>query len=222
MRTIMKTPEWLFLLGLVLFSAMPAFASGSLKGEEAHVYQSFSFEPYFSCDIPANWGREEGDRSLGRSQQDKKVYGIILHGPYSGVIPVNISIYFYAKGNLMENSLETYIRRHAHPLFVVKEGDSYGPVTEADIAGRNAWVFERQKNEFVPYSPLEGIELPPDDVRVYERREMMARSAPVREKFVVISAVCGFYALRYSAPAEKFEEFLPDFEQVTATFHALQ
>lgn len=222
MRTIMKTLEWLFLLGLVLFSAMPAFASGSLKVEDAHVYQSFSLESYFSCDIPASWGREEGDRSLGLSREDKKIYGIILHGPYSGVIPVNIAIYFYAKGNQLEDSLETYIRRHAHPFFVVKEGDSYGPVTEAHVAGREAWVFERQKNEFVPYSPLEGIELPPDDVRVYESRERMARPTPVREKFVVISADCGFYALRYSGPAEKFEEFLPDFEQVTATFHALQ
>ena len=222
MRPIKKSPKWLPIFVLALIFSMTAFASGNLAVDEAHVYQHFSLEPYFSCNIPASWGMEEGDSSFGFSQEEKKVYGIILHGPYSGVIPVEISIYFYAKGNLMEDSLETYIRRHAHPLFVLKEGDSYGPVTEAHVAGRESWIFDRQKNEFVPYSPLDGIEMPPEDVRVYERREMMARPVPVREKFVVIPAESGFYALCYSAPAEQFEEFLLDFEQVITTFHALQ
>lgn len=221
MRSITKTLLWLILV-LALTSSMTAFASGNLAVDEAHVYQSFSLEPYFSCTIPASWGREEVDHPLGLSPEDKKVYGIKLHGPCAGVIPVSISIYFYAKGNLLEESPETYIRRHAQPLFVLKEGDSYGPVTHADVAGRKAWAFERQKNEFVPYSPLDDIEPPPDDVRVYERREMMARPVPVREKFLVIPVDSGFYALHYSAPADQFELFMPDFEQVATTFHALQ
>lgn len=219
MRLIPKT---LFFLLLIVTSSTTACAGGNLAVEDTHLYQPFSFKPYFSCNIPANWGKEEGDPSLGLSQEEKKVYGIILHGPGSGVVPTTISIYYYAEGNLVEDSAETYIRGHAQPLFVLKEGDSYSPVTDSNVAGRKAWVFERQKNEFVPYSPLDGIEMPPDDVRVYERREMMARPVPVREKFVVIPSDSGFFALRYAAPAAEFEQFLPDFEQVTTTFHALQ
>lgn len=219
-RAIKKFQKWLFILVLA-FSRL-ALASGSLAVEQAPVYQVFSLEPYFSCNIPASWGREEVDRPSEFSQEERKVYGIVLLRPGFDVISVRISIYFYAKGNPLEDSPETYIRRHARPLFVLKEGDSYGPVTNTHVAGRNAWVFDRQKNEFVPYPPLDGIEPSSDDVRVYEHRERMAKLIPVREKFVVISADSGFYALRYSAPARQFEEFLPDFEQVTTTFDALQ
>lgn len=222
MRAIKKSLKWLPFLVLALTASIPALANRNLAVEETHAYRLFSLEPYFSCNIPTSWRSEEGDRSSELSQEEKKVYGIMLHRPGSGVIPVRISIYFYAKGNPLEDSPETYIRHHARPRFVLKEGDSYGPVTDTHIAGRNAWFFERQKNEFVPNSPLDGMELPPDDVRVYERHEKMARPIPVREKFVVISADSGFYALCYSAPARQFEEFLPDFEQVTTTFDALQ
>ncbi|MGE4545508.1 MAG: hypothetical protein AB7D06_15520 [Pedobacter sp.] len=222
MRTIKKSTKWLPILVLALVSSMTACASGNLAGEEAHVYQLLTLEPYFSCNIPASWGREEGDSSFGLSREEKKVYSITLHESGTGVIPVRISITFYAKGNQLEDSPDTYIRRHARPLFVLKEGDVYGPVTDTYVTGRNAQVFERQKNEFVPYFPLDGIEPPTDDIRVYERRERMARPIPVREKFVVIPVNSGFYALRYSASAEQFEQFLPDFEQVTTTFHVLQ
>ena len=222
MRAIKKISKWLIILLLALLSSMTASASDNLVGEEARAYLFFSHEPYFTCNIPASWGKEEGDSSFGLSQEEKKVYGIILHGPGAGVVPVRITISFYAKGNQLEDSPETYVRRHAQPFFVLKEGDSYGPVTVVSVAGINAWVFERQKNEFVPYSPLDGIEPPPDDIRVYERREMMARPVPVRERFVVVPAGSGFYALRYSAPAEQFAQYLPEFEQVTTTFHVLQ
>lgn len=222
MRLIPKTLKWPLFLLLTITSSTAAFAGGMLAVEDAHIYQHFSFEPYFACSVPASWGKEEGNPPPGLSQDEKKVYGIILHGPVSGVVPIRISIYFYARGNLLEDSAESYIRSHAHPFFVLKEGDSYGPVEDADVAGRKARVFERQKNEFVPCSPLEDIDMLSEDSRVYERREMMARPVPVREKFVVIPAESGFYALCYSAPADQFEEFLPDFEQVTTTFHVLQ
>ena len=182
----------------------------------------FTLAPYFACQIPADWSVESGDHGYGLSPEEKKVFGITLQAPRAGVLPVTVSVLFYAAGNLLHDSPETYIRRHAQPIFVAKEGDEYGPVTVAVVGKQKTWVFERQKNEFVPAVPLDGIQSPADDPRVYARPSVMARPVPVRERFAVIPAAAGFYALRYSAPAEQFAQFLAAFEQVATTFHPLQ
>lgn len=58
-----------------------------------------------------------------------------------------------------------------------------------------------------------------EDPRVYEvKREMMARAVQVRERFVVIPGNRGFHALRYSAGANDYQEFLPAFEMLVASF----
>jgi hypothetical protein len=51
---------------------------------------------------------------------------------------------------------------------------------------------------------------------------MMARAVPVRERFVVIPGKAGFHVLRYSAEARDFQEFIPDFEKLVATFEILE
>ena len=227
----MKTPDMavrhrrlklllLPLLMLAVATVAPANAAGDAAA--APGFQPFTLAPYFSCEIPKNWGTDDGHHGFGLSPEEKKVFGITLQAPDMGVLPVRISVFFYAKGNLLHDSPEVYIRRHAQPIFAVKEGDDYGPVTVAVVGKQKAWVFERQKNEFVPYSPLDGVDPLPDDPRVYERRSMMVRPAPLRERFVVIPAESGFYVLRYSAPAKRFAKYRPDFERVTVSFHPQQ
>lgn len=178
---------------------------------------------YFRCDIPRGWARIEMMSEL--SADEKKVYGGELKGPWSGETPPRISVFYYAEGNLLYTSVDHYLRVFAHPaLGVVLEGSEYGSIAPLAVSGREGMTFERIKNEYVPLSNLiapvdrEGS----DDPRVYERREMMARPVPVRERFVVLPAPPGFYALRYSAPQEVFPENLPVFEKVVTTFHAMK
>ena len=179
---------------------------------------------YFTCDIPPDWGRTDG-ATVGLSDEEKKTYGIKLQAPFWGEVPTRISVYYYAEGNLLYKSADHYLRLFAQPaLGTALEGSSYGAVSPTVISGREGVTFERVKNEYLPLnntiSPIDGEN--DNNPLVYERREMMARPVPVRERFVVLPAPPGFHALRYSAPEEDFAEALPVFEKVVATFHALK
>lgn len=176
---------------------------------------------YFSCDAPPDWSRVEGT-GFGLSDEEKKTYGITLGAPESCEIPVRISLYYYAEGNLMYKSLEHYLNLFAKPVLgVALEGSSYGEVTPAKVGGRDGMMFERLKQEFVPlHNSLDPSDSPGREGIVYERRrEMMARAVPVKERFMLLPAKAGFYALRYSAPADKFAKYLPVFEQVAKRFY---
>jgi len=176
---------------------------------------------YFSCDVPPEWSRVEGS-GFGLSDEEKKTYGITLGAPESGEIPVRISLYYYAEGNLMYKSLEHYLNLFAKPaLGTALEGSSYGEVTPAKVGGRDGMMFERLKQEFVPLqNSLDPSDSPGREGIVYERRrEMMARAVPVKERFMLLPAKAGFYALRYSAPADKFAKYLPVFEQAAKRFY---
>jgi len=179
---------------------------------------------YFTCDIPSDWGRTDG-QVFGLSDEEKKTYGIELQAPFWGEIPTRISACYYAEGNLLYRSVDHYLRVFAHPaLGVAMEGSSYGAVTPAIVSGREGMIFERVKNEYLPLNNIIGAgdKQGKDDPRVYERPEMMARPVPIRERFVVLPAKSGFYALRYTASEETFRDHLRIFEKVAATFHAMQ
>lgn len=196
----------------------PAMESGLGQGDPLPLqgFEDLTVGNYFSCRIPLGWGKD--DYPFGLSPTEKKIYGLMLYGPGYGPVPVRISVYYYAAENLLYKSIGQFVELHSQPLFGPMEGDNYGPVTEATVADRKAMIFERQKSEFVPMLP--GINEPAeDDGKVYER---MARPVPVIERFVVVPAESGFYALRYYAPAENFQDFLSIFEEVTASFRPLQ
>jgi hypothetical protein len=179
---------------------------------------------YFTCDIPSDWGRTDG-QMFGLSDEEKKTYGIELQAPYWGEIPARISVCYYAEGNLLYRSVDHYLRVFAHPaLGVALEGSGYGAIAPAIVSGREGMIFERVKNEYLPLNNIIGPvdKQGKDDPKVYERREMMARPVPIRERFVVLPAKSGFYALRYTASEETFRDHLRIFEKVAATFHAMQ
>jgi hypothetical protein len=184
-------------------------------------YKPVDVGSYFSCDVPPDWSRVEGT-GFGLSDEEKKTYGITLGAPESGEIPVRISLYYYAEGNLMYKSVDHYLNLFAKPaLGVALEGSSYNEVTPAKVGSRDGMMFERLKQEFVPlHNSLDVPGSPGREGIVYERRrEMMARAVPVKERFMLLPAKAGFYALRYSAPADKFVKYLPVFEQVTKRFY---
>lgn len=86
--------------------------------------------------------------------------------------------------------------------------------------GRAAKVFECTRNEFVPARNLIDADEKGErrEPRVYDRRQMMARPVAARERFVVIPAESGFFALRYSARQVDFSAFVQEFERVLASF----
>ena len=167
---------------------------------------------YFTCDIPPDWSRFDNYGSgFGLSNEEKKTYGFHLKAPESGGIPVTIAIFYYAEGNLMYKSVDRYIRGHA-PL----EGSSSGGVKPATVAGREGMVFESLRSRIDPGSLGNAVS---DDPRLHIRPGLNAKTISVKERFVVLPAKQGFFALRYTAPEGKFQEFLPVFEKVTQRFY---
>jgi hypothetical protein len=174
-------------------------------------------EGRFACDVPEDWVAEE---SLSAPSSDgEAAYGVTVTAPGGGDVPVRISVRYYAEGNRAYGSADAYVRRFSEPtLGSPLEGSAFGKVESTVVAGRAAREFEREGREFVPLP--RGIGALDDDRadgKVYER-ERMARPVPVRERFVVLPAAAGFYALRYSAPADRYAGHLPAFGKVAASF----
>ncbi len=158
---------------------------------------------YFKVALPSAWGKT--DESFGLSAEEKKVYGINILGPSSndGIASV-IAVHYYAPGNLLHKTMERFITIHAQPFMGVNsEGEEYGPVRDALVAGRPAKVFERKIYEY-----LQPHVIDPKKIAVYER-------------YVVIPAQKGFYVLRYSAPEDIAEKYRGVFEKVISSFEPL-
>ena len=180
---------------------------------------------YFSCDIPQDWSRDEGT-GFGLSAEEKKAYGITLTAPEltTGVpaasgIPVRISLTYYAEGSLMYKNVDHYLKVFARPaLGVALEGSSYGELTPVRIGGRDGTMFERDKNEYL-FGGTNSGDIPPG---VNVRRRLDAVPVPVKERFIVLPAKSGFFALGYSAPAERYAKYLPVFEEVARRFYPAQ
>ncbi len=172
---------------------------------------------YFSCDVPPDWSRfDKYGSGFGLSNEEKKTHGFHLKAPVTGGLPITIAIFYYAEGNLMYTSMDHYLRVFSQSA---PEGDGdgndYGKITPITVSGREGMVFESISVRSVA-SGTTGSDKP----GVYIRPGLNAKRVPVRERFVVLPAPSGFYALRYTAPTEKFQEFLPVFEQVTKRFYA--
>ncbi|MCJ7662645.1 MAG: hypothetical protein MUO24_00225, partial [Desulfobacterales bacterium] len=158
---------------------------------------------YFKVSLPSAWGKT--DESFGLSAEEKKVYGVDVLGPSSndGMASV-IAVHYYAPGNLLYKTMEGFINIHAQPALGVNlDGEEYGPVRVASVAGRSAKVFERKVYEY-----LQPRVIDPKKVALYER-------------YVVLSAQKGFYALWYSAPEDIAEKYRGVFEKVISSFEPL-
>lgn len=188
-------------------------------------HKPLSAANFFRYQVPEGWS-EIQEHPFGLSAEEKRVFAVTLHGPWRGEIPVRISAAYYAQGNLLYKSMEQYLQIFSPAsIGADPETDALGRAKPITVSGKEAVLFERERKEFMPmHRPIDPNDSPlRDDPRVYERRgEMMARAVPVRERFVVIPGKAGFYALRYSAEAKDFQEFLPDFEKLTSTFEILE
>lgn len=217
------------LFGCVLLIFSPLALSGSVDNEGAVSGNSghsvASASDFFRYQMPDGW-YVVPEHPFGLSAEEKKVYAVALHGPRDGEIPERISMAYYAPGNLLYKSEWLYLRTFfPAPLAEHSNIDAEKLVETIIVSGKKARMFDRERKEFLPMHRVIEPNSPaqPDDPRVFEgRRELMARGVPVRERFVVVPARFGFYALRYSADAQGFDELLPDFMKLIATFEVLE
>lgn len=170
---------------------------------------------HFSCDIPPDWSRIHGS-GFGLTDEEKRTYGIKLEAPSTSEVPATISIFYYAEGSLMYKSVDHYLRAFSQsaPAEGARDGHDYGKITPVTVSGREAMTFEsigmRSITSGTSVSSQPGV---------YFRPGLNAERVPIRERFVVLPAPPGFFALRYTAPEKTFQEFLPVFEQVTKRFY---
>lgn len=157
----------------------------------------------FEVDMPSDWRRYES--AMGLSPEEKGVFDVVVFGPESVEgIRSEIRVAYYAPGNLICKTAEKYLRLHAQPVFGSPSPEEiYGKVKEERIAGRTAWVFERDKFEYLPPETL------------------APKKIPVHESYVVISAREGFFVLQCSAGMDKKTMVLSLFETVLASFKPL-
>lgn len=206
---------------LACLGTLPVQAEPPPSAPAPAARESLSAAHFFRYQAPPGWSAAPHS-PFGLSAQQKKAFGVTLNGPWRGEIPLRITATYYAEGNLLYTSVAQYLRIFAPAAPGARPEAHTRPIT---VSGRAAMQFERERKEFMPMHPGLGPEgpTPGEGPRVYERRgELMARAVPVRERFVVIPGKAGFHALRYSAEAKDFQEFLPDFEQLTASFEVLE
>jgi len=152
---------------------------------------------YFTCALPADWGRQDDELKPG-----DKTYLLLLLGPRAENAPVMIFVSFFGPGNDDFKDYADFVTRNTTDPWEDK------PVAEArkiTLNGRNALWFEREAKKFLhPESKSD-------------------ESVMIKEKFYVLLAKdrAGFFVLHYSAPSSVFAEHLAAFEKVASTFEVL-
>lgn len=193
-----------------LWFETPEDKSDEFSGVFDNVVKSFAIQEthgeyvssgnYFKCMIPEGWSVRP-PAALGLSEDEKKVYGVQFSGPHGeGPVKPEISVHYYAPGNLLEKTMDAFIKRRSGPL--VHEGKSYGEVRPHEFAGRKAETFET-----ISFRNPGGRQINPEMVSVYQ-------------KFIVISAMKddGFYVLQLSAPVAAKDQYAKAFEEVSKSF----
>ncbi len=158
----------------------------------------------FKCMIPEGWSVCPS-AALGLSEDEKKVYGVQFSSPLGeGPVKPEISVHYYAPGNLLEKTADAFIKRRSGPL--VHEGKSYGQVRPLECAGRKARTFES-----LSFRNPDGRVIHPQEVTLHQR-------------FIVVPAAKdeGFYVLQWSAPLETKDQSAAAFEGVTNSFVPLE
>lgn len=185
-------------LTLLLVFCLPACAGPAKKNAPAQpaAFKTFAMEDKsFSCEVPAAWQQK---RDLDKEKRDKTPQ-LELLGPRAEKSPVIIYAAFYSKEGGYFDGFQDYIDRNSKDSWGETE-DKYGAVKEILLGGRKAFVFDREvKTSLNPESPA-------------------SETVQVMEKFYVIPAAGGFFALHFYAPRSAYAKNLPVFERLAKTF----
>lgn len=188
-------------LAMALFSTIRLMSAGADAGGLPEKAQTAVHREraYFEAALPENW--TQVPLGMGLSPDEKKVYGITLLGPdEGGGSAPRISAHYFAPENLVDKTADKYIRVHSSkPPAAGAAFPALPRVKGGKVGGRKAEIFANVTRE-----RGEGDEV-----------------AVIWESFAVLRAEKGYYALRLSAPAGRYAEFLPVFEAFLASFKPL-
>jgi hypothetical protein len=175
-----------------------------LRAEEATKAQRYREIDCFEIDIPAGWTKQE--QYFGLSQAEKGIFGITLSAPgHGGPVQSLMSAHYYAPDNLMDKTPEKFIRIHS---------------TEAP----------QNRAAFPTLPKVEGGAIVGLPIKIFgnitaqssKPRSLNSERIEVWESFVVIPLKSGYYALRYTAAREAYEQNLAAFEAFIASFKPLK
>lgn len=197
---MMTSRNFLFYAMFCLMTASAACAGNTPAPGDKKVHREGNF---FAAVLPEDWTIVPAS-GLGLSPEEKKVYGVSLSGPSDGLASAPlISAHYYAPDNLMDKTPEKYIRVHSLPEGAKPAAMPAPPKVPGDkVGGRKARLFVNITHERGADRTIGG-------------------GAEIWEGFAVIPLKKGYYALRYSAPAAKYTQFLPVFEAFVASFKPL-
>lgn len=186
------------ILTLLVVFCLPACAATAKKAAPAQAYKAFAIEDKtFSCDVPADWQQQ---RDLEKEKRDKTPQ-LQLLGARAENSPVMIYAAFYAQEGDYFDGYQDFIDRNSKDSWGDTE-DKYSAVKETALGGRKAFVFDREvKTSLNPESPS-------------------GETVQIMEKFYVLPAKGGFYALHFYAPKSVYKKHLPVFERLAKTFKA--
>ncbi|MBM4348858.1 MAG: hypothetical protein FJ106_03110 [Deltaproteobacteria bacterium] len=194
----------LFTLQVNVCFAIDHIRTADVPYQKSDAFKEYVSEgSYFRITMPLDWRKmEEG---LGLSAEEKKVYGFNFFGPIShdGIVS-SISVHYYGSGNLLYQDAEQYLNIFSQPILgITLEGSEYGQVRAGLVSGRLAYLFERKVFEFK------------------RPRQIVNQKIPVYERFVVLSADKGFFALKYSASEDIADKYQDVFEKIVGSFQPL-
>jgi hypothetical protein len=191
------------ILVLALTAALALGASACAAAPKAGKTAAQKFVPYaieggyFSCEVPEGWSQERSP------EQDKEynIFEVQLLGP-GGKAPTSIFVSYYSADNEDFTDHENFIARNSRNALGQTKGrrETYQPVKKARLAGREAFVLEREKQAFLhPQSKSD-------------------ESVQLKEKLYVLPAKPGFYVLHFSAEKKAFDKHLASFERAAKSF----
>jgi hypothetical protein len=175
----------------MFFCALSANAGG---GAPAYTSEG----GYFSMTVPAGWTKIP---PTGQPAAEKKIYGVDLLGAAQGKAPApSITVKFFAKGNTLFKTPDSYVQANSVPIGDPAEGERYSAVVNTRVAGKKAYSFERK---YFEYS---------------KPRTVPAEKTAMFERHLVVPAADGFYLLMFSAPFANAKALLPQFDAVVKSF----
>ena len=161
-------------------------------------YQNFSMTDRFQCELSRDWVVKQD------KEQDEKdaVFGVQATAPQRPDAPAAlIAVEYYSPDNRYFKSAEELIK---HYRKVDREmslsGPEMGAVQSLRVGKYAAKKFEQKTSYPFPANSIN------------------ARKITVRKEYVLIPRQKGFFLLRYSAPAQEFEEKRSSFDRVLRTF----
>ncbi len=184
------------ILTILFMLSLPAFSGEVKKAAPVAAFKVFTMDgELFSCNVPSGWQQE---RDLKKEKRDKTLQ-LELLGPRADKSPVIIYAAFYLNsGNYFKN-YKDYIDKNSKDSWGETE-DRYSAVNEIKLGGRKAFVFDREVKTSLNPEASSG------------------ETVQIIEKFYLIPAKEGFYALHFYAPKSVYKQYLPVFERLAKSF----